>query len=79
MNTTASNNFESIVKAIGDMKQKDIATKMSDILSAIEKMEDRKRKVEDEMNSTIDRDVILKKEAIITKLEEKIEDLYEAM
>ena len=79
LNVTTSNNFQTIIKAITNTKEKDIVMNKNNILSVIENLEDGKCKLEDEINYAFDNAIIVKKWAIMEKLDGKIGDLNDAM
>ena len=56
-----------------------VASQTNDILTVLEKVEDRKRKLESEIEISTSEDDKSKKRTIVSKLDQKIVDLHESL
>ena len=80
MNDKALSNMERIISKMQQQKSEvNIATTVNNVMSALNNLEDRKRKLESEVSGMDEGDAKVRKLSIIEKIDRKIDLLYDEM
>ena len=80
MNDKALSNMERIISKMQKQESDtNVTTNVNNVMSALNNLEDQKRKLETEVSTMDEEDAKVKRLTIINKIDKKIEELYDKM